>query len=541
MTPNVSAFINLFGGLCLLLYGLHLAGEGLQGVAGGRLRGLLQSVTRNRLLGVLAGAAMAAIIQSSGATMVMLVGFASAGYLTLQQSIAVILGADIGTTLMAQLLAFQLYDYGLVVVGVGALTWLLGKRRLVRSMGLALLGFGFVFLALKLLVSGFDPLRSNEQAQAFLLGVSDYPLASLILAAVVTAAVQSSLATIGILIALASQQLLTLDAALPMILGANIGTCSLALFSSLGASIEAKRVAYAHTFLKVAGVLLALLVMEPFEALVTQSAALPARQIANAHVLFNVALALLFLPLTRPIAAGLTRLIPEPIKPGQPGQPKYLDLHLLDTPALAIGQANREMLRMADTAQEMYKATLVAFTRDDEDLVDHIEELENHLDGLNQAIKLYLTRMSETAMTPAQHREEMGILIIINELESIGDIIDKNLMELAKKKIYKGLRFSEGGMKEISNLHQLIGRHLDLVIAALTTRNLELAQAVIDAKSQVAQQERQLKQAHIRRLHEGLVESIETSAIHLDVLTNLKRINSHVTNVAYAIVEPGFE
>ncbi len=536
-----AAIINLFGGLCLLLYGLHLAGDGLQGVAGGRLRGLLQLVTRHRLLGVLSGATMAAIIQSSGATLAMLVGFASAGHLTLQQTITMMLGADIGTTLTAQLLAFQLYDYALVVVGSGALLWLLGKRRVVRSMGLSLLGFGFIFLALKLLVEGFSPIRTNEQAQAFLLGAGNYPFLSLLIAAIVTAAIQSSLATIGVLIALSTQQLLTLDSALPMILGANIGTCALALISCIGAPIEAKRVAFAHTLLKVSGVLLVLPVLGPFEELVALTAEPLPRQIANAHLLFNVALALLFLPLTRPIAAGLTRLIVEPAKPAQPGQPKYLDPLLLETPALAIGQANRELLRMADVAQEMYKATLVAFTRDDEDMVARIEESENHVDSLNQAIKLYLTRMSETAMTPAQHRQEMGILIMVNELESIGDIIDKNLMELAKKKIYKGLHFSDDGLKEIISLHQLIGRRLDLVITALTTRNLELAQSVIDEKNQVAQQERQLKQAHVRRLHEGLVESIETSAIHLDVLTNLKRINSHITNIAYAVVDPGFE
>jgi phosphate:Na+ symporter len=331
-----------------------------------------------------------------------------------------------------------------------------------------------------------------------------------------------------------------MESALPMILGANIGTCALALLSSVGASTEAKRVAIAHAVVKVAGVLLVFPFLGPFQHLVAATADTLPRQIANTHLVFNTVLALVCLPLTGPLAALLTRLVAEPARLGQPGQPMHLDPLVLSTPALAIGQATRELLRMADITQEMYRATLVAFTRDDEDVVDHIEELENHLDGLNQAIKLYLTRMAETAMTPAQHREEMGILIIINEMESIGDIIDKNLMELAKKKIYKGLRFSDDGQKEIITLHQLISRHLEMVITALTTRNGELAQAVIEAKSQVAHQERQLKQAHIKRLHEGLVESIETSAIHLDVLTNLKRINSHITNIAYAVVEPNF-
>jgi phosphate:Na+ symporter len=538
MTP--SALISLFGGLCLLLYGLQLAGEGLQGVAGGKLRGLLQLVTRHRLLGLLSGATMAAILQSSGATLVMLVSFTSSGFLTLHQALALMLGADIGTTLTAQLLAFQLYDYALVVVGVGALAWLLGKRRLIKSLGLSLLGFGFIFLALKLLVDGSLPIHTNDEARAWFLEISRYPVLSLVAAALITATIQSSLATIGILIAFATHGLLSLDGALPMILGANIGTCALALVSAIGAPTEAKRVAIAHAAVKVAGVLLVFPLLRPFQQLIAATADTLPRQIANAHLVFNAALALLCLPLTGPLAAALTKLVAEPARLGQPGQPKHLDPLVLNTPALAIGQATRELLRMADITQEMYKATLVAFTRDDEDVVDHIEELENHLDSLNQAIKLYLTRMSETAMTPAQHREEMGILTIINEMEAIGDIIDKNLMELAKKKIYKGHRFSDEGQKEIIALHQQIGGHLELVITALTTRNAELAQQVIEAKSQVAHQERQLKQAHIKRLHEGLVESIETSAIHLDVLTNLKRINSHITNIAYAVVEPNF-
>lgn len=537
---GASSLISLFGGLCLLLYGIRLTGEGLQGVVGGKLRSLLQSVTRHRLLGLLSGATMAAILQSSAATLVMLVSFTSAGFLTLRQALALMLGADIGTTLTAQLLAFQLYDYALVVVGLGALCWLSGQKRLVKSFGLSLLGFGFIFLALKLLVDGLLPIRTNEEAQAWLVQVSHYPMLSLVAAALLTAVIQSSLATIGILIAFAAHGLLPLDGALPMILGANIGTCALALLSSIGATADAKRVAIAHAAVKIAGVLLVFPFLDHFQQAVAATADTLPRQIANAHLLFNTALAVVCLPLTGPLAAALTKLVAEPAKLGQPGQPMHLDPSVLNTPALAIGQATREMLRMADITQEMYRATLVAFTRDDEDVVDRIEELENHLDGLNQAIKLYLTRMSETAMTPAQHREEMGILIIINEMESIGDIIDKNLMELAKKKIYKGLRFSDDGMKEVIALHQLIGQHLEMVITALTTRNAELAQQVIEAKTQVAHQERQLKQAHVKRLHEGLVESIETSAIHLDVLTNLKRINSHVTNIAYAVIEPNF-
>ena len=529
--------INLIGGICLLLYGLQLAGDGLQGVAGARLRGLLGSVTRNRLLGVGAGAAITAIIQSSSATTVMLVGFTSAGILTLHQTIAIILGADIGTTLTVQLLAFPILDYSLLIVGVGFSLFFMARRRQIKFTGMAILGFGFLFLGLKILTEGMSPLRSIDWVPKLMLALEGHPLWSMVFSAVLTALFHSSAATIGIALAFASQGLLTLAASIPIILGANVGTCATALISSIGAPAEAKRVAVAHTLFKILGVVVFYPFLNPYADLTLHTAQSITRQIANAHTFFNIAITGLILPFATPLANLVTRLVKEPPKTEDVAQPRYLDPHVLDSPPLALGQATREAIRMADLVQGMYKDTLLVFTRDNPEMIEDIETRENWVDNLNREIKLYLTKLSPSSLSQEQLQREMALLATINDLENIGDIIDKNLMELARKKIYKGLRFSDQGLKEIVDLHQMVAQNFEAVVTAFTSQDLELAQKVIKAKGWVAQKERELRQAHIRRLHEGLPESIETSAIHLDVLTNLKRINSHITNIAYPIAE----
>jgi phosphate:Na+ symporter len=529
--------ISMIGGVCLLLYGLQLAGEGLQGVAGAKLRGLLGTVTRNRLLGVGAGAAITAIIQSSSATTVMLVGFTSAGILTLHQTIAIILGADIGTTLTVQLLAFPILDYALLIVGIGFCLYFLAKRRPTKFTGMAILGFGFLFLGLKILTQGMAPLQEISWVPDVMLAVEDHPFWAMVLSAILTALFLSSAATLGIALAFASQGLLTLQACVPIILGANVGTCVTALISSIGAPTEAKRVAIAHTLFKIFGVVVFYPFLDSYAGLVVHTAQSLPHQIANAHTLFNIAITGLFLPFSNPLANLITRLVKEPPKAEDPAHPRYLDSHVLDSPPLALGQATRETIRMADIVQGMYKDTIKVFTRDSQELIEDIETRENWLDNLNREIKMYITKLSQAALSQEQLQREMALLAAINDLENIGDILDKNLMELARKKIYKGLRFSEQGLKEIVDLHQMVAQNFEAVITAFASQDPELAQKVIKSKSWLAQKERELRQAHIRRLHEGLPESIETSAIHLDVLTNLKRINSHITNIAYPIAE----
>jgi phosphate:Na+ symporter len=529
--------LELAGGVSLLRYGLHLAGEGLQALAGVRLRYALASVTKNRVLGLGAGALITAILQSSSATTIMLVGFTGSGLLTLRQAMAVILGADVGTTATVQLLAFPITHYALGVIAGGFLLFFFGQRQQTKTLGTAILGFGLIFLGLRLIASGAEPFVGEPLVGQAFLALGDHPVLGIAISAIITALLHSSAATIGIALALSSHGLLTLHGALPIILGANIGTCAPALISSLGGVPEAKRVAVAHTLFKVSGVVLVYPVLGVFETWVAASAASLPHQIANAHTLFNLGLALVFLPFTVPFAGLVSRLVRERPRAHEWAKPKYLDPHVLDVPSLALSQATRETLRMADLVHEMLRDTIRPFKDGDQELVEAIERKEDWVDALNREIKLYITKLSEKSLTKEQLDREMMLLAVINDLENIGDIVDKNLMELAKKKLYKDLRFSEGGVREVVELHGLVEKNFERVIAAFASQDPEVAKQVIEQKARISQKERELKQAHIHRLHAGLPESIETSAIHLDVLTNLKRINSHVTNIAYPLID----
>lgn len=532
--------ISFLGGIAILLYGIRLAGEGLQKAAGGRLRAILTSLTRNRYMGIGVGAAITAILQSSSATTVMLVGFVSSGLMKLNQTIGVILGADIGTTATVQLLAFRIYDVAILFVAVGIGLMSLAKRAIVRDIGQGILGFAFIFFAIKIMSESVTPLRESEFLRTLLLSVGESPVSGILIAALVTALIHSSAAVIGMTLALSLQNLMTLDVAIPIILGANIGTCAAAIITSIGANVEARQVAAAHILFKVLGVLILYPFIGLFKELIVYTAPDIPRQIANAHTLFNIAIAAMFLPFTDPLANLIRKIIPEREGEERFG-PKYLDPHVLGTPSLALGQATREALRMSDIVQWMLRESIDVFRTGDRDMIYRIEQRDDELDLLDREIKLYLTRIAQATLTPVESRKEFELIAFTSNMENIGDIIDKNLMELAKKKITSGVSFSEEGLKEILEFHQMVLENFDISISAFASRNRDLAQKILRHKVRLGEMERDLRQAHINRLHKGLRESIDTSAIHLDILSNLKRINSHITNIAYPILEENGE
>jgi phosphate:Na+ symporter len=529
--------IVLLGGMALLLYGMQHTGDGLQRLAGARLRQVLTHLTANRLAALLTGAGATALIQSSTATTIMVIGFVQAGLLSLHQAMGIILGADIGTTFTVQLLAFRIYDYALLFVGIGFALTFLGKRRLFKDLGHAVLGFGLIFLGLKLMIEGMAPLKDNAILEQALLAFAETPILGVAASAAFAALVASSAATIGLVIALASHGLLTLPGALPLVLGANIGTCVTALTASLGSSTDARRVAVAHVTFKLLGVAIVLPFLDPFVGLVAGSAADPARQIANAHTFFNVAISLLFLPF-QPIAA---RLIVAAVPDRPEAEPRfgtrYLDERFMEQPSLAIGQAAREASRMADIVQGMLRDAAVVFRNGSQDLLEEVVRRDDQVDYLEREVKLYLTRLDRQTMTEDLARREIALLGFIGNLENIGDIIDKNLMELARKKFYQGRRFSEPGEAELMEFHALVSKNFERAVVAFTAGDRALAHEVLDQRPVVRQRERDLRQSHIDRLRAGLAESVETSEIHLDVLTNLKRISSHVTALVYPIAE----
>jgi len=527
----------LFGGMALLLYGIRLSGDSLQRAAGGRLRHLLTGLARNRLLAVVSGATATLIIQSSAATTLMLIGFVSAGLMTFRQTLGVILGADIGTTFTVQLIAFKITDYALLLVGVGFVITLIAQRRVLKDVGSALLGFGLMFLGLKLILDGVQPLQTDPLARQLLAVVGDNPMLAVLVAAGFSALVTSSAATIGLALALAHQGLLSLGGAVAIVLGANVGTCFTALMASMGTTAEAKRVAVAHIAFKFLGVALVLPFIGPFTTLVADTAGDPARQVANAHTFFNVGISLLFLPFASLAARAIEALVPAD-QPGEnPFKTRYLDQRALSQPSLALGQATRESLRMADVVQGMLRDVVPVFGADDQELLEDVERRDDQADFLEREIKLFLARLERETMGPDLSRKEIALISFIGNLENIGDIIDKNLMELARKKLYHSRRFSEAGWAEILEFHGLVSKNLEVAIAAFAANDRSLAQQVLDQRPHIRQRERELRESHLGRLRQGRAESLETSEIHLDILTNLKRVSSHVSALVFSILE----
>ena len=527
----------LFGGLALLLYGMQLTGEGLQRAAGAHLRHLLTSMTRNRFTAVVSGAVVTALIQSSSATTLMLIGFVSAGLMTFRQSLGVILGADIGTTFTVQLLAFKAQDIALLLVGVGFALSFFARRGFAKNMGQAVLGFGFLFLGMRVMTEGLAPIAQNGLTKQVLVALSSNPFFGLLLGAVGSAGMASSAATIGLVLSLGQQGLIGLDGALPVVLGANIGTCAAALAASMRSTSDARRVAVAHIAFKVLGVALVFPFIGPLAHLVSYTAIDPARQIANAHTLFNVAISGLFLPFA-PLAAKMIHpLVPEEERGDNPFKTRYLDERYLDQPSLAIGQATREALRMGDVAQGMLRDAMIVLRSDNQELLEDVERRDDQLDYLEREIKLFLARLGHETMGPELAQKEIALISFIGNLENIGDIIDKNLMELARKKLYQGRKFSEAGGAELIEFHGMISKNLERAIAGFAANDQSLAQEVLDQRPVIRQRERELRESHLSRLRRGLAESLETSEIHLDVLTNLKRISSHITALAIPILE----
>jgi phosphate:Na+ symporter len=523
----MTILLALFGGMALLLYGIRLSGDSLQRAVGGRLRQLLTGMSRNRVVAVLSGALVTAILQSSAATTLMLIGFVSAGLMTFRQTLGIILGADIGTTLTVQLIALRVTDYAPLLIGLGFLVTFLARRSTPRDIGQAVLGLGLMFLGLKLILDGVAPLKSNELALELLRVGTDTPVIAALVAAGFSALVTSSAATIGLALALTVQGLIPLQGAVAIVVGANVGTCATALTASIGATAEAKRVAVAHIAFKVLGAALTLPLLDPFTALVAASAADAARQVANAHTFFNLGISLLFLPFTPWAARLIEALVPQAPTEETPFRTKYLDERSQDSPSLALGQAHREALRTADVVQGMLRDSLAAFRTDNMALIEEIEKRDDQVDFLEREIKLFLARMGREAMGSELSRKEIGMVSFIGNLENIGDIIDKNLMELARKKYYQGRRFSEAGWAEIQEFHALVAKNLERAIAAFAANDRALAQEVLD----------QRRESHLGRLRAGLAESLETSEIHLDVLTNLKRISSHVSALMFPILD----
>jgi phosphate:Na+ symporter len=436
-----------------------------------------------------------------------------------------------------QVMAFKVSHVAMLMVAVGFAIISLSRHGRTRAVGRAVLGLGLVFLGIQLTTEATSPLQHNTLLLQVIQAFGEQPVLGVVAGAGLTAIAQSSAVTLGLLLSLAFSNLLTVHAALPVILGANLGNCVMPMLSTLRASVEGKRVAWASLILRGCGVAGGLALLTPFTTLVSWTAATVPHQIANAHTLFNVLLAVAALPFL-PLGAVLVRWIVAVPPDADVGKlhVEYLDEGALDTPSLAFAQATREILRMAEMVQHMLAKVMTVFETNDRDLVEEIAEGDDYVDYLEHHIKLYLTKLSRSALTDEQAARELELIAFTSDMETIGDVVDIDLMHLAKKKIRKGMEFSKEGAKEIRSFHAKVMENLELSIAAFTSGDANLAHKLLRHKAKIAEMAQELTEAHIQRLHQGLRESIETSSIHLDLISNLKRINSQLSDIAHPIL-----
>jgi phosphate:Na+ symporter len=537
----------LIGGLGIFLFGMGMMSDGMKKTAGGRMRALLGTLTNNRLIAVAVGTFVTMIIQSSSATTVMLVSFVQAQLITFAQSIGIILGADIGTTITAQLIAFKITDYALIVIGIGFAMMFLFKSKKLINIGEAILGFGLLFFGMWIMSDAMAPLRTYEPFITVLLQLEN-PLFGILIGTIFTAIIQSSSAFTGIIIVLGSQGLITLEAAIPLLFGANIGTSVTAALASINTGREAKRVALAHTLFKVLGVLLFVWWI-PFFAEIIRNISPDAaeglsgtalladvvpRQIANAHTIFNVALTLIVLPFTNQVASFIFKLLPDKTEPEEEGEfkTKYLEESLVSTPTLALNLAKAETINMATKVQKMVVEILPPFFKDNERLLDEIRDTETEVNFLNVHINKYLMKISQQSLAEERTDEIFQIMHSVTELEQIGDIVAKRLIPLAEKKMLLHTQFSKDGQDEIKDYHLKTMKQISRAIEVFKDVNLKDAKRMEKKYKKYRMMEMDLRRTHFDRLRSDVPETVATSEIHLELIELLKRISSNATNIA---------
>jgi len=525
----------LVGGLGLFIFGIHLMGTGLHKAAADKMRKILAALTTTPFIGMLVGLGVTSIIQSSSATTVMLVGFVNAGLMTLRQAIGVILGADIGTTITAQLIAFKLTDYALPVIGLGMALNLFARKKFYKNIGEFLFGFGILFLGLNILTGSVKPFGGSESVRNAFIIFSKSPISGVVTGMVVTMIIQSSSVTVGLVLALASVGLIDLKGAIPLIMGDNIGTCITAILASIGTTISAKRTAIAHVTFKLLGVLLLLPFLPYYEKFVATTATSIMRQCANAHTIFNVIITTLFLPLAGVLARTIEKAVPGRETVVEVG-PKHLERHLLNTPVLALQAAVYESVHTLNLVKEMMDDAIEGFMENDIKALAKVSQGEEAVDSLRMAVTNYLVELMQRELSEEESKKIPPLLHLINDVERIGDHAE-NLRDLAERKIEEKLPFSEMAINEIRQIQGEVDQMAEEAISALKTNEVKEAQKVIKREAQVNLLRDELNQNHVKRLENGTCQVL-SGIVFLEMVSNFEKIGDHLTNIGQAVISP---
>jgi len=533
---DISALINILGAVALLLWGLRMVSTGIARRFGAELRHGIAVSADNRAKALVAGMLVTVALQSSTATCLMTASFTGRGLMTTATALSVMLGADIGTSLVAKLLTFDVgpLSAALVLTGFILFRSSQGQR---RHLARILIGLGLMLLSLRLLNLASDPLRNSVQMRSILHVLDGSWFIGMVLAAGIAMLAHSSIATILLILPLASAGDFSLPFGLALILGANLGSALPPVFETAKESPRVRRPPIGNAIMRLVGCLVALPFLGDAAALLPHIDAGRAAQLIDAHIVFNCLLASVFLPLVGVVARMVERLRPDAPAADDPGQVKYLDEAVLATPAIAIGAATRETLRIGDVVESMLRRCLEMLETDNHDLASDIGKMDNAVDSLHAAVKLYLARLANEDLTEDERRRAREIMAFAINLEHAGDIVDRNLKGLAGKKIKRQLKFSDEGFADIAALFTQTQDNLKVALAIFISGDVKLARKLIAEKIEVRNLEKRSIEAHLGRLQDGRRESIETSTLHLDILRDLKRVNSHFVSVAYSILE----
>ena len=530
--------IVIMGGLGLFLYGMNLMGDGLQKSAGSKLKRIIELLTSNVIMGVLVGMVVTMVIQSSSATTVMVVGFVNAGIMSLTQAIGVIMGANIGTTITAQLVSLDVDFLAPVALGIGIVIYMFSNKPKHKNIAEILIGFGILFTGMDFMKEAVKPLAGYQGFTDMLLSFGHHPILGVLMGFAITAIVQSSSASMGMLIALASQGLIPITAALPILYGENIGTCVTSLISSIGASRNARRAAIMHLTFNVLGSMIFMFILsKPIVAIVTAiDPTDAARQIANAHTLFNILNVIVLLPFNKLIVKLALKLVPE-TKGEQDDDDKvvkYIDDRMIETPSIALANIIKETLRMGEKSKESLNAAMDGIVDKSKEKIELSFKREKLINELQKSILNYLLKLSKASLNEDSRETVDALFNTVNDIERIGDHAE-NIAELAKDIVDLEISFSDVGIGELKDMYNKVVSTYTYALEAMRTSNVELACKVIKMEEQVDMMEKSCRANHMNRLNSSSC-SIESGVIYLDIISNLERVSDHAVNIAQQVI-----
>jgi phosphate:Na+ symporter len=528
--------LNLLAAIALLVWGTHIVRTGMLRVFGENLRHVLQRSVSNRFTAALAGMGVTGLVQSSTATCLIVASFVGTGLVGTAAGLAVMLGADVGTALMAAVFSFDLSWLSPLLIFLGVVMFISRQNTLVGRIGRVLIGLGLITLALTLIVAATKPLTASPAVRALLVALPQEVALDILVGAVLAILSYSSLAIVLLVATLADQSLLPSNVALGLVLGANVGSGILAVIVTASGNAELRRLPLGNLLFKMAGAALAIPLLGEAHALLPYAVDTVQQQVVAFHVAFNGLMAVIFILATGPVARLTERWLPKTTAPeGQ--RPRHLDPVALATPSLAISCAAREALHQADVVETMLRGVVRVLRENDLELAERLRKMDDTVDDLYSAIKFYLTQISREALSVREARRWTDIVSFTINMEQIGDTIERVLQDIEDKKIRKNRRFSDAGMAEICHLHERLLANLRLGMSVFLDGHVRDAQKLLEEKARFRDLEHEYAANHIGRLQDNTAQSIETSSLHLDLISELKRINSHICSIAYPILE----